>query len=357
MKIERIIGSLVAGLCVFCASTAFADVQVAVMKIEASGDKAEKSAHAVFEALRSEVQKSPLYRLDEGANDLSFDDMRDITGCDEKDELINCSQAACQALGAGQIIFGDVASDGSAKIIRFVCGERIYKYEDRVTDKTSAQNLARRVVEGEFGTVRITSNVDDVDVFVDGRLVETKPDPRNSHALLIELPVGNYPIAIQKSGYQSFVDLSVQVESGESTQLDAELSVDKTPKIRKGLRIGGWVSLGVGVAALVSGGALGALAQFKYNPEMNDQIKDIHSEPSMSFSDQNSRGKKMALSANVLYGVGGGLAAVGVTLVCLSYFYDFSDSINVVAGADSLVPTVDFQISPDYQGLTMGWTF
>ena len=50
---------------------------------------------------------------------------------------------------------------------------------------------------------------------------------------------------------------------------------------------------------------------------------------------------------------GGFLTAAGIALLCTGYLYDFTVDVEEAA----YVPKINFNLSPEYQGMSMGWNF
>jgi len=137
-------------------------------------------------------------------------------------------------------------------------------------------------------------------------------------------------------------------------------------RINDALKIAGWTTLGVGVATLVTAGVMTGL-QHDLNESLNYSIlnavkySELGAEPNIlykgifkdkSIFDANTLGNRLQTTNVVLWSVGGGLTAVGVVLTCLGYLYDFgSDS------ALSGLPAVNFAVTPEYQGMSLGWRF
>lgn len=84
------------------------------------------------------------------------------------------------------------------------------------------------------------------------------------------------------------------------------------PKKPNPLRITGFVLLGVGVGAVATGGALGGVALGHEN--------DLNTLNTLETRDDAvTKGKRSALIADILFGVGGAMLVTGVVLVAVSY--------------------------------------
>jgi len=330
------------------AAEAMADDSVAVMKLDVSGAAVEAQSDMVLDALRTEVTNSDRI-LDANGSDITYSEMQMLTGCD-RDANIACYEAACESLGSSQIIFGDMNDNGETKLVWYVSGKGIFReVTGTVTDKDSAEKLAQRMVVGEKGSLIVTSNIPGADVFIDGKRVGMSAE-YEQNAQPIELLAGNYIVSVRKEGYEKEDAQKVTIVGGEQTKLNIDLVVAiDTGKMQRTMKIAGWTTLGVGAAGLVAGGVLGLLTKMD-NDAMNQDILDAKTID----SGVNDKGETMAMTTNILLGVGGVAAVAGVALVCVGYLYNFESDD---AMANTAVPKVDFSITSDYKGMNLGWTF
>ncbi len=340
----------VAALCTLFAAEAMADDSVAVMKLDVSGEAVEPQAAMVLNALLSEVNKSD-YTLDANGNDITYSEMQMLTGCDT-DSKIACYDSAVDTLGAQQIIFGDVADNGDTHLIWYVSGKGIFReVKGVVSDKESADKLAQRMLVGEMGTLIVTSNVPDADVFVDGKRVGKSAELVES-AEPISLIAGPYIVSVRKEGYEKESDQKVMIVGGETSRVNIDLvAAFDTEGLKQALKISGWASLGVGVAALAVGGAFEALMQ-KEHDDMEDAIYNQHN--GKEAKKHRDAGDIDWTIKTAMYGTGAVLTAAGVALVCVGYLYDFDNDDSM---ANSYIPKVDVAVSPEYSGMNFGWTF
>ena len=354
MKLHWIAGIAFAGICTLCATTAFAEEKVAVMKLDSLGSNTDEQAAMVLEAVRNEVMKSSL-SLDSNGSDITYTEMQMVTGCD-KDASIGCYDAACETLGAPAIIFGSVEDGGETKLIWYVSGKGIFReISGKVSDKQSAEKLARDIVIGEVGKLVVTSNVEGALIFVDDKQVAVSVNPK-SKPEPIELVTGSYIVKVRKPGFNREDPVKVDIEPDQTREVHFDMTVATDPTVfRKAFKIAGWTTLGVGAASLVAGGVMA----YFVNDWQNDLTNAIFSDrDGKKATDINNKGKKGAIAVDVLFGVGGFLAATGVALVCVGYLYDFTgEKADAELMGNSYMPKIDFQLSPEYQGMTMGWTF
>jgi len=122
------------------------------------------------------------------------------------------------------------------------------------------------------------------------------------------------------------------------------------------LKIAGWTTLSVGVASLITAGVVTAL-QHDLNETMNRAILEDNKELSSgafkgkSIKDADTLGQRLNTTNLVLWPVGALLTAGGIVMVFFGYLYDFGD--DNVAG----MPAVNFAVTPEYQGVSLGWRF
>ena len=280
--------------------------------------------------------------------------MQMLTGCD-KDASIQCYDAALEELGAPSVIFGSVEKGGYAHVIWYVGGKGIFREASSVVmDVESATKLAKSIVVGEIGTLIATSNVPGADVFVDGKRVGMSAEFEDS-ATPFEIPTGNHVVAIRKEGFSKEDAVNVVIEANKKALVHVEMHVlTDLDAVRKGILIGGWVTAGVGVAALATGIALEFAADAK-NDEMNDKIVTGNGEDAKNI--RNTWKPVKNTYSKVAWGIGAGLTAIGVGMIVFGYVYDFTGENIDRKLSNSWVPDVDMTLTPDYKGMSMGWTF
>ncbi|MCL2325000.1 MAG: hypothetical protein FWC40_00645 [Proteobacteria bacterium] len=139
--------------------------------------------------------------------------------------------------------------------------------------------------------------------------------------------------------------------------------------INDALKIAGWTTLGVGVATLITAGVITGL-QVDLQKSMEDSVNQYEAafgglDPQMSswelvsgifkgktIDDGEALGRRFETTNIVLWSVGGVLTAAGVVMTCLGYLYDFG-SDDALSG----MPAVNFAVTPEYQGVSLGWRF
>ncbi len=362
MKFNRIAGLAVAGLCTLGSANAFAD-SVAVMKIDTLGTNVDKQADYLLSVLQKEVKNSE-YTLDANGSDITYTEMQMVTGCD-KEGSIACYDVACETLGSPAIIFGTVKDNGDTHLIWYVNGKGIYReVEGKITDKASADKLAQKIVVGEKGKLIVTSNIPGADVFIDGKRVGMSAEFKEN-AQPIELVTGNYVVAVRKDGYTKEDAVKVVINADEISEIHVDMAVATDPEdIKKAVLISGYASLGVGVASLIAGSVLVALTigddgkfgtgSWWEKNKIGNELKNLNVDGATKGNDS---GKSAALAGQVLAGVGGALTAAGIALVVTGYVYDFAGEDVDKAYSNQYLPKVNFNLSPEYQGMTMGWSF
>lgn len=353
MKLNHIAGLAFASMCMLATTTAWGET-VSVMKLDELGDNVSKQSAALFNAIRDQVSKAPGYDLDHNAGDITYTEMQMVTGCDR--DAIACYDAACETLGSSSMIFGSVKDGGEAHVIWYVSGKGIFReVKGKISDKNAADKLAQEIVVGASGKLVVTSNIPGADVFIDGKRVGMTAE-YESNATPIELVTGNYVIAVRKDGFEKADAVKVSIEKGKTETLHVELEVATDPEvIRKGIKIAGWSSLGLGVAGLVAGSVLLYRTQPKDNYWDKEIEKNMREGNNINYTtDIKDKADTEAMAGVLCAGIGGFFAAAGVALVVTGYVYDFASSD---AEEASYMPKMNFNLSPEYQGMTMGWKF
>ncbi len=354
---KHIAGLALAGICTLFAANAYAET-VAVMKLDSNGRNTDGQADLLLEALRDQVNNADNLTLDSNGGDITYTEMQMVTGCD-KNASIACYDAACETLGAPAIIFGSVEEGGATHLVWYVSGKGIFReVTGDVTDVASASKLARSIVVGEVGNLIVTSNVPGADVFLDGKRIGMSAEFEES-ATPFELPTGSYVVAVHKEGFTKEDAVKVVIEPNKTAKVHVSMMVATDVKaIRKGILIGGYVAGGVGLAALATGIALEFVAD-KKNKEMDDTIlQHKTSDAGTKATDIRDKWKPVKNTyAKVLWGVGAGLTAIGVSMVIFGYVYDFTGEKVERKLSNSWMPDLDMTITSDYKGMSMGWTF
>ena len=359
MKFNRFAGLALAGLCTLCATDALANDTVAVMKLDALGDNVESQTTMVLEALREQVMNSDL-TLDANGSDIIYTEMQMVTGC-ENGESIACYDMACETLGAPAIIFGSVKDGGETHIVWYVSGKGIFREKKGiVTDKASAEKLAQSVIVGEMGSLVVTSNVPGADVFIDGKRVGMSAEFEES-ATPIQLVAGNYIVAVRKDGYEKEDAVKVTIEGNNVAKLHVDMVVAQDPEaIAKAVRIAGYSSLGVGAASFLVAGVLSYFVDDFYSKEdasiiaKEENFKHSLCSGNAYAQDCNDKVSTYKYSAWAMYGVGGFFTAAGIALTVVGFVHDFAGED---VEANNAMPKIDFNVTPEYQGMTMGWRF
>lgn len=354
MKMNRIGCALIACTCLFGAADALAADTVAVMKLDVLGEQLDMEASLVSDALRDAVMKDDNLILDANGGDITYTEMQMVTGC-EKDASIQCYDTACETLGAPAIIFGSVKNGGEVHLVWYVSGKGIFREATgTVKDHDSAVALASELVVGEKGKLIVTSNVPGADVFIDGKRIGMSAE-FEENATPIELVTGKYLVSVRKDGFTKEDSVNVIIEGGKTSTVRIEMAVATDPEvIRRGVLIGGYTSLGVGVASMIVGTVLPFISKSKGEGNVDDKI-DAGS--NFKASDV-SLAKNLKIASYATLGVGGFFVAAGIAMIVTGYVYDFAgEDIDKGLAANPYVPKIDFDMSKEYKGVNFGWTF
>jgi hypothetical protein len=205
-----------------------------------------------------------------------------------------------------------------------------------------------------MGSLVVTSNVPGADVFIDGKRVGMSAEFEES-ATPIQLVAGNYIVAVRKDGYEKEDAVKVTIEGNNVAKLHVDMVVAQDPEaIAKAVRIAGYSSLGVGVASLIAGGVFQFLVS-DTNEEIDNKIKDGISGNDYSYTDNFKLVEDTYKPCTIaFYAAGGFLTAAGIALTVVGFVHDFAGED---VEANNAMPKIDFNVTPEYQGMTMGWRF
>lgn len=177
-----------------------------------------------------------------------------------------------------------------------------------------------------LGTILIESNVRGARIFVDGTIFGLTPRSKP-----LEVQSGSRQVVVEKEGYGR-VTREVLVESGQQVVVEANLTLEDSPATWRSYT--GWPLFTVGVLGIGTGILFSQLAneEFRGTPTFDDY----------------------ELYQNLGYGLGGGLAAVGMSLL----IWEWADPAKEREG-DSIgmgeIGTPVFGLLPK-GGAAFGWT-
>ncbi|MGA9523392.1 MAG: PEGA domain-containing protein [Myxococcaceae bacterium] len=209
--------------------------------------------------------------------------------------------------------------------------------------KDDAAQAIPRMLRGEreaTGKLVVTTNVQDVEVWIDG-------EPRGRTPLELELKPGKYEVRLERKSYlpiRRLVDVDAnQVNTPElrmlrepgaapEEKLVPALVAKKAATTESAFRIPvpAWVALGAGAAAGATGIYFGTSAQ-----RIERELKDGFDAQGGLYSGTRARaleGRQHALTANILFGVAGAAVVTGAVLTLLDPGDDANVSVAPVAG-------------------------
>lgn len=190
----------------------------------------------------------------------------------------------------------------------------------------------REEVLAELGRLKVV--VGGLDVIADEGAVVVVNDMERGKLPLsgpIMLAAGIEHHIVVKSGDEVVTDRTVKVSGSKTFKLDLRedkeapvkvvvQQVEKEEEPLDPLVTWGWVTTGVGAAALIAGGVTGGLTM-KKNSELADNC-DGTAEASTcdhEFKEDHDAAKKMALTTDILMISGGVIAATGVVMLIVGY--------------------------------------
>ncbi len=320
---------------------AFAEGQMAVLKLETEGKVSGQVVDQVTNAIKGEIRQSP-YTLSPKGGDVTITDVQLVADCDELSE--ECLNTACDFLSVQHIIYGTVSADGTAKLTWYSKGKGIQRESHAsVADVDAMSRLARRLLVGEQGVLIVESNEIGAELLLNGSPVGFTP-------YQAETPLGTYSLQLRKKGFESSELRSVVINTGDTVTVSFELvpsAVDSGPMSTMSLV--GWILTGTGGAALV-GAVVTSVLMIQKEDELAKAVKEMDGKTNpFDLADQ---GRTLALVSNILYGVGGTLALTGLTLVIIGAL-DGGDVNPEQAG----VPTFNVLAGPDGAAATLQWRF
>ena len=332
--------------------------KLVVLLPDATAMGLDKDVQLLHEALLQYARGSE-YLLDEKNSELTYSEIQTMIDCMDvgRSKAANmCYILASSELKTEEFIFSTINEGGQTQVIWYGEGAKgIHVYNGVVNDMDSAQQLAKDIFVGKVGFVKVTSNVPGASIYIAGERVGMAAEFEAS-AQPIELVARDepYEITVREKGYSREDAQRVYVREGETSHIHVDMAVMTDPEeIRKAVKIAGYTTLGVGALGVVAGGVLYALASNK-NDELGDKIKGGAN--GSDFHGIKSSRDDLFTGSVIAFGVGGGLLVAGAIVTAVGFLYDFSYE-SMEANQNRAVPKIDFNLSPDYQGMTLGWTF
>ncbi|PJB44848.1 MAG: hypothetical protein CO108_08175 [Deltaproteobacteria bacterium CG_4_9_14_3_um_filter_63_12] len=342
--------SVVAVLGLMLSSTAMAGETISVMKLEVTGEAPQTMVDALINAIKSEIRGSE-HTLGPKGGDITFQDVQLVTECEE--ETPECLDVVCKFLETDNIIYGALDVSGASYLKWYTKGVGFHREVDGMaSNKDEAAKLARRLITGETGILRVGSGENvGAEVLIDGTPAGLTPFEG-------ELPLGSHSVQARKAGYFDSQVRTVTLAKSAPTELTFELELDPDQQIESEMSTStliGWIATGVGGACLIGGGATGIMVGFKQN-ELDDAVKAAQTGPEANRAKEydkakaaKSDGATLETTEFALFGAGGGLFAVGLALVIWSYMDEES--------SPSADLDFDFIVTPDGGAAAVGFSF
>ena len=332
--------------------------KLVVLMPDATAEGLSSDVMALHEALLRYARNTK-YLVDEKQSEKAYSEIQMQTECEDvgNSKAANmCYILASAELQAEEFIFSTIDAGGETQIIWYGEGSKgIHVYRGKVTDLDSAEQLAKDIFIGKVGFLKVVSNVPGASVVVAGKRIGMTGEFENS-APVIELVARDepYEVTVREKGYSKEEAQRVFIEEGETRTIRVNMAKLTDPEeIRKAVKIAGYATLGAGAAAVIVGGVLYALGDSKNN-DVSNKIKS--GDATYDYKGNKSSADGMLTGAVASFGVGGFLLVAGGVLTALGFLYDFSYESYEDSGVAAM-PKVDFRVSPEYQGLTLGWTF
>lgn len=312
-------------------------VKVAVLDIVGEGVE-QSLARSLTASIKREAARNPVFELVE-QEQIDLLDSLLLFGCEEVTP--ECLVQLAESVGAERLVYGRLTQSRGMREVTV----NVFDVEEARVRQTWRRRFSAQVDTAAFfaqemeiflggrrpakpARLRVSSNVRSSAVIVDGELVGRSP-------LMTErLEPGTYEVEVTREGYTRDVRQVVLV-AGEDTLIEVTLKPlsapsDEseqspavvvapvvTPPADDALTEGGvvlsplgWTLLSAGALTLAAGGVMGALTA---QTQADFDATTLEREGARL----KSQGERQAQAANILFGVGGGAAALGVSLLII----------------------------------------
>ncbi len=330
--------------------------RVAVLNVVSEGAD-DALAVDITRVIKAEARGNAAFTLVQ-QEDIALYESLLLFGCE--DPTPQCMTRLAESLEADRLIYGRLVRVGelfdiSIEIFDARKGRSVERWQKRFTREVDTIGFFKdemgRFIGGReapsLATLRISSNVRSAAVTVDGAMIGRTP------FMTDRLAPGVHRVEVSREGYnlwrrdvtlahgeERFFEVTLHptgaVGGGPGDAVGSEGAgggivgkgdgvgrIDDVPpkvELPEGLGIStyGWVSTGVGAAALVSGGVLGMMVN---DAQRDFDATDIEREA----VDIKARGERLAEAANALYALGGAAVMTGVILIVADSFAQEGD--------------------------------
>ena len=170
-------------------------------------------------------------------------------------------------------------------------------------------------IEDVIGSLDLAADVEGASIFVNGKLAGETPLARP-----IRLDVGHYEVAVKKEGYEDWTG-EIDVPGGKTVRLEVSLESKPTEETKekkhgRPMKTAGWAVLGAGGALLAAGVVTGAMA-LSLGGDLEDKCTGGECAP--KDHKDHKRMDDLALSTDILLGVGAAAAVAGAALLIVDW--------------------------------------
>jgi tetratricopeptide (TPR) repeat protein len=254
------------------------------------------------------------------------------------------------ALAEFEAVYGELDGDPYRYVLLWnigQCHERLFRYdlaleyyrryldeggpeaEDRATVEATM-----RALEGLLATVRVTVNVLEAEVWIDGRRIGTAPGE-------VRVPSGRHELEVRAEGYVP-ATTEIQLAARQSTDIALELQAVSTYRGVDSWLF--WTSTGIALAAGAAFAILGGVAQVEH-----DRVEAMN--PYRRLDSDLQHIERLSISADILLG---SAALFATTAGVLAFLTDWGGEPGSDAPATAYVlPTV----TPTALGVSAGGTW
>lgn len=273
-----------------------------------------------------------------------------VAACDSN--LEECMHTIAEMSDAEEIILGDV-NDTVYHLIWYstksgVKGESFAQ----ISSNEEAVDLAERLVLEKLVPLEVVSKEVGVEVFIDGLLYGVTMSNKQS----FRIPYGPHELVFRKRGAYS-VQMSIDAQKPQEVNVNFDMM--PISPVEKGLKYSGYALMASGVVVGLTG-VYFATEGKKINENPQGFLDELDIDSKNEPRGNNAKKHEAAVMAkynvaNALFGVGAGLAVVGITLTILGHSLDFHGDPD--AQLSSWIPKVDMDFSSESTHMTLGWTF
>jgi len=338
--------------------------KLAVLDMEAQGVE-KATADTVTDIVTVSLKKLGVFDVISRADIqqmLNFEESKQLVGCTSSS---NCIAEIGGALGVARVVTGSVGKLGTSYVLNLsLLDTKTAKVIERETREAKSQEalvqaaqdgsrfLVRSLLEGKQGDVILRSSESGAEVEVDGKLVGLTPIPR------MKMASGPHTIRVSKKGFVTFArDIIVDDKEAmviEPTLIPSTEFIADYDRVANGVRVGAYIGMGIGLAALVSGIVVRTTYNDQRAASWDSQKKEIDATPSLKTVQKAEALNSLAASIETVDALclglmisGGVVAVAGLVMFVVGPKPGIYDAYKTVSVGDA---KLSFDIAPMGRG-------